>query len=48
MHNNHLAPDELLKEILYLSLDEQDIELRLRKLEELLQELSQDDYEENP
>lgn len=34
-----LIPDDMLKEALFLSLEDQDLEVRLRKLEEMLEEL---------
>lgn len=40
-----LIPDELLKEALFLSLEDQDLEVRLRKLEEMLEDLNEDEQE---
>lgn len=40
-----LIPDEVLKEALFLSLDDQDLEVRLRKLEEMLEKLKANEQE---
>lgn len=45
MNDYKLIPDEMLKEALFLSMEEQDLEVRLRKLEELLEELKADEKE---
>lgn len=40
-----LIPDEVLKEALFLSLEDQDLEVRLRKLEEMLEDLKTNEQE---
>lgn len=46
MNSNQKIPDEMMREALFLSLEDMDIEVRLRKLEELLKELDCDQDEE--
>ena len=43
MNLHKLIPDEMLKEALFLSLEDQDLEVRLRKLEEMLEQLKATD-----
>jgi hypothetical protein len=42
-----IIPDEILREALFLSMEDDDLERRLCRLEEMLEEMKEDDDEEN-
>lgn len=46
MNTSKIIPDETLKEVLFLSLEDRDLERRLCRLEEMLEEMKENDADE--
>ena len=46
MNTSKIIPDEILREVLFLSLEDRDLERRLCRLEEMLEEMKKNDADE--
>lgn len=46
MNTSKIIPDETLREVLFLSLEDRDLERRLCRLEEILEEMKENDADE--